>query len=147
MRAQCGLVAANDKYYLEQRLNVPLNHGGARDNKILVTHPMTDQCCLASAIARRAHLPRGHRAPSGLKVGKRNNFVIELVQGYGMPTAQDYRYWDDPSDEFREGMGSLLPLWKFQFDPMRSHAVCDLQWNPHYQDLFAVAYGSCVYTL
>ncbi|KAJ8717824.1 hypothetical protein PYW07_005754 [Mythimna separata] len=57
--------------------------------------------------------------------------------------AQDYRYWDDPSDEFREGMGSLLPLWKFQFDPMRSHAVCDVQWNPHYQDLFAVAYGSC----
>ncbi|XP_013187744.2 dynein intermediate chain 2, ciliary isoform X2 [Amyelois transitella] len=56
--------------------------------------------------------------------------------------AQDYRYWDDPSDEFREGMGSLLPLWKFQFEPMRSHAVCDLQWNPHYQDLFAVAYGS-----
>lgn len=57
--------------------------------------------------------------------------------------AQDYRYWDDPSDEFREGMGSLLPLWKFQFEPMRTHAVCDVQWNPHYQDLFAVAYGSC----
>uniref|UniRef100_A0A2A4JMW1 Dynein intermediate chain 2, ciliary n=1 Tax=Heliothis virescens TaxID=7102 RepID=A0A2A4JMW1_HELVI len=60
--------------------------------------------------------------------------------------AQDYRYWDDPSDEFREGMGSLLPLWKFQFDPMRSHAVCDVQWNPHYQDLFAVAYGSLDFT-
>ncbi|XP_059060753.1 dynein intermediate chain 2, ciliary [Achroia grisella] len=60
--------------------------------------------------------------------------------------AQDYRYWDDPSDEFREGMGSLLPLWKFQFDPMRSHAVCDIQWNPHYQDLFAVAYGSLDFT-
>ncbi|CAG5055636.1 unnamed protein product [Parnassius apollo] len=60
--------------------------------------------------------------------------------------AQDYRYWDDPSDEFREGMGSLLPLWKFQFEPMRSHAVCDLQWNPHYQDLFAVAYGSLDFT-
>jgi hypothetical protein len=29
------------------------------------THPMTDHCerCLASAIARRAHLPRGYRAP------------------------------------------------------------------------------------
>ncbi|KAJ2948558.1 hypothetical protein O0L34_g7812 [Tuta absoluta] len=56
--------------------------------------------------------------------------------------AQDYRYWDDPSDEFREGMGSLLPLWKFQFEPMRTHAVCDVQWNPHYQDLFAVGFGS-----
>ncbi|XP_075981347.1 dynein intermediate chain 2, ciliary isoform X2 [Anticarsia gemmatalis] len=60
--------------------------------------------------------------------------------------AQDYRYWDDPSDEFREGMGSLLPLWKFQFEPMRSHAVCDVQWNPHYQDLFTVAYGSLDFT-
>jgi hypothetical protein len=29
-------------------------HGGARD-KFLVTHPMTDQCCLASAIVLRAH--------------------------------------------------------------------------------------------
>ncbi|GBP08465.1 Dynein intermediate chain 2, ciliary [Eumeta japonica] len=60
--------------------------------------------------------------------------------------AQDYRYWDDPSDEFREGVGSLLPLWKFQYEPMRSHAVCDVQWNPHYQDLFAVAYGSLDFT-
>ncbi|XP_049877274.1 dynein intermediate chain 2, ciliary [Pectinophora gossypiella] len=60
--------------------------------------------------------------------------------------AQDYRYWDDPSDEFREGMGSLLPLWKFQFDPMRVHAVCDAQWNPHYQDLFAVGFGSLDFT-
>ncbi|XP_041984626.1 dynein intermediate chain 2, ciliary [Aricia agestis] len=60
--------------------------------------------------------------------------------------AQDYRYWDDPSDEFRDGMGSLLPLWRFQFEPMRSHAVCDVQWNPHYQDLFAVAYGSLDFT-
>ncbi|XP_063540251.1 dynein intermediate chain 2, ciliary isoform X1 [Cydia strobilella] len=60
--------------------------------------------------------------------------------------AQDYRYWDDPSDDFREGMGSLLPLWKFQYEPMRSHAVCDVAWNPHYQDLFAVAYGSLDFT-
>jgi hypothetical protein len=30
-------------------------HGGARDNKFSVTHPMTDQSCLTSAIARRAH--------------------------------------------------------------------------------------------
>jgi hypothetical protein len=39
-------------------------HGGARDNKFLVTHPMTGLCehCLGPAIARRAQLPRGHRA-------------------------------------------------------------------------------------
>jgi hypothetical protein len=37
--------------------------GGARDNKFLVTHTITDQCCLASAIIRRAHCPRDHRSP------------------------------------------------------------------------------------
>jgi hypothetical protein len=30
-------------------------HAGARDNKFLVTHPMTDQRCFASVIARRTH--------------------------------------------------------------------------------------------
>jgi hypothetical protein len=30
-------------------------HGGARDNKFLVTHPMTDQHCLISVIAHQAH--------------------------------------------------------------------------------------------
>lgn len=60
--------------------------------------------------------------------------------------AMDYRYWDDPSDEFREGMGSLLPLWKFQYEPMKQHSICDIQWNPFYQDLFAVAFGSLDFT-
>jgi hypothetical protein len=27
-------------------------HGGAQNSKFLVTYPMTDQCCLASAILR-----------------------------------------------------------------------------------------------
>jgi hypothetical protein len=41
-------VGANDyKCGREQRLNVP---SGARDNKFLVTHPMTDQHCLTSTI-------------------------------------------------------------------------------------------------
>jgi hypothetical protein len=31
-------------------------HGEAQDNKFLVTHPMTDQRCLTSAIARRSAL-------------------------------------------------------------------------------------------
>ena len=27
--------------------------------------------------------------------------------------AQDFKYWEDQSDQFREGEGTLLPLWKF----------------------------------
>jgi hypothetical protein len=42
---------------------------GARDNKFLVTHPMTDQFCLAYASVRRAHWPRGHQAPQVLFFG------------------------------------------------------------------------------
>jgi hypothetical protein len=34
-------------------------YGGARDNKFLITHLMTDQCCLTSAIARRSALTAG----------------------------------------------------------------------------------------
>jgi hypothetical protein len=34
-------------------------HEGARDNKFLVTHPMTNQRCLTSAIARRSALTVG----------------------------------------------------------------------------------------
>jgi hypothetical protein len=51
-------------------------HGGARDSKFLVTHPMTDECSLASAITRRARPPRGHRAPQML-YNASQNLVIE----------------------------------------------------------------------
>jgi hypothetical protein len=39
-----------------------LKHVGAQDNAFLVTYLMTDQCCLASTIVRRAPRPRGHWA-------------------------------------------------------------------------------------
>jgi hypothetical protein len=54
--AQCRLVGANDcQCSRDQRLNVLPKHGEAGDDKFLVTHPMTNQCCLAFAILRRAH--------------------------------------------------------------------------------------------
>ncbi|XP_044009131.1 dynein intermediate chain 2, ciliary isoform X2 [Aphidius gifuensis] len=56
--------------------------------------------------------------------------------------AQDYRYWNDPSDEFKDGEGSLLPLWKFQYDKTKKHDVTDLCFNARYYDLFAVAFGT-----
>lgn len=55
----------------------------------------------------------------------------------------DYRYWEDPSDEFREDEGTLLPLWKFSYDKTRKSTVTDIEWNPHYYDLFAVCFGFC----
>ncbi|KAK9878543.1 hypothetical protein WA026_022440 [Henosepilachna vigintioctopunctata] len=73
--------------------------------------------------------------------------------------AKDYRYWEDPADEFREEEGTLLPLWKFHYDKVRKYTVTDIEWNPYYYDLFAVSFGSldfakptkdgavCIYTL
>ncbi|KAG5883705.1 hypothetical protein JTB14_007424 [Gonioctena quinquepunctata] len=55
--------------------------------------------------------------------------------------SKDYRYWDDPSDEFREEEGTLLPLWKFTYDKTKKNTVTDIEWNPLYYDLFAVCFG------
>lgn len=54
----------------------------------------------------------------------------------------DYRYWEDPSDEFREEEGTLLPLWKFSYEKTKKMNVTDLCFNTLYYDLFAVCFGS-----
>lgn len=56
--------------------------------------------------------------------------------------SNDYRYWEDPADEFREGEGNLLPLWKFQYEKTKKMNVTEIVFNPAYYDLFAVCYGS-----
>ncbi|XP_058976572.1 dynein intermediate chain 2, ciliary-like isoform X2 [Musca domestica] len=56
--------------------------------------------------------------------------------------AHDYRYWEDPADEFRDGEGTLLPLWKFQYERTKKMSVTDVMFNPYYYDLFAVCFGS-----
>jgi dynein intermediate chain 1 len=55
---------------------------------------------------------------------------------------QDFKYWEDASDFFRNGEGSLLPLWRFSTERTKRKQVTTLCWNPSYPDLFAVAYGS-----
>jgi dynein intermediate chain 1 len=55
---------------------------------------------------------------------------------------QDFKYWEDASDQFREGEGSLLPLWRFNTDRTKKKQVTALSWNQKYSDLFAVGYGS-----
>lgn len=55
---------------------------------------------------------------------------------------QDFKYWEDASDQFREGEGSLLPLWRFSSDRAKKKQVTALCWNSAFSDLFAVGYGS-----
>ena len=56
--------------------------------------------------------------------------------------ARDYRFYEDPSDEFRDPEGSFLPLWQFMFEAAAGLEVTSLQWSPRYKDLFAVSFGS-----
>ncbi|XP_006814057.1 dynein intermediate chain 2, ciliary-like [Saccoglossus kowalevskii] len=56
--------------------------------------------------------------------------------------AQDFKYWEDVSDDFREQEGTLLPLWKFSYEKAKRLAITALCWNPRYKDLFAVGHGS-----
>ena len=59
--------------------------------------------------------------------------------------AQDFKYWEDASDEFRETEGTLLPLWRFVFEKAKSLEITSLCWNPAYKDLFAAAFWSFLY--
>lgn len=54
----------------------------------------------------------------------------------------DFRFWEDASDLYREGEGTLLPLWKFYNERTKRKHVTSVKWNPEYPDLFAVGYGS-----
>ncbi|XP_063592192.1 dynein intermediate chain 2, ciliary-like [Penaeus indicus] len=53
---------------------------------------------------------------------------------------QDFRYWEDASDEYRQLEGSLLPLWKFHCNKSRSQVVSSLSWSPAHHDLFVASY-------
>merc|ERR1719199_1264129 len=54
----------------------------------------------------------------------------------------DFKYWEDRSDEFRDGDGTLLPLWRFSSEKAKRKQVTSIKWNPLYNDLCAVGFGS-----
>lgn len=58
---------------------------------------------------------------------------------------QDFKYWEDVSDQFRNGEGSLLPLWRFSTERSKRKQVTAICWNPGHPTLFAVGYGSYEY--
>ncbi|XP_070599753.1 dynein axonemal intermediate chain 1 [Erythrolamprus reginae] len=77
------------------------------------------------------------------KVAKSAKIVERMVnQNTYDDIAQDFKYFEDASDEYRDNMGTLLPLWKFQYDKAKRLAVTALCWNPKYRDSFLVGHGS-----
>ncbi|XP_055077820.1 dynein, axonemal, intermediate chain 1, paralog 2 [Periophthalmus magnuspinnatus] len=76
------------------------------------------------------------------KVSKAAKVLERMVnQNIFDPILQDFKYFEDPADEGRQE-GTLLPLWKFQFDKAKKLSVTALCWNKKYPDLFAVGMGS-----
>uniref|UniRef100_A0A4W5NQS2 Dynein axonemal intermediate chain 1 n=1 Tax=Hucho hucho TaxID=62062 RepID=A0A4W5NQS2_9TELE len=81
------------------------------------------------------------------KVAKVAKIIERMVnQNTFDDIAQDFKYFEDASDEYREQEGTLLPLWKFQYDKAKRLSVTALCWNESYKDLFAVGLGSYDFT-
>eukprot|EP00804_Cyclotella_cryptica_P017007 CCRYP_003267-RA/>CCRYP_003267-RA protein AED:0.31 eAED:0.31 QI:634/1/1/1/0.33/0/4/1214/565 len=59
---------------------------------------------------------------------------------------QDFKYYEDKADTIKPGQGTLLPLWRFSTERTNRKQVTSLCWNPLYNDLFAVGYGSYEFT-
>ena len=74
--------------------------------------------------------------------------VMERVlnQNTNEDITQDFKYWDDQADKFRENEGTLLPLWKFTNEKTKKRNVTSICWNPEYPDMFAVGFGSFDFT-
>uniref|UniRef100_A0A8B9SB66 Dynein axonemal intermediate chain 1 n=1 Tax=Apteryx owenii TaxID=8824 RepID=A0A8B9SB66_APTOW len=101
-------------------------------------------------IAKKEEKRRGRKSTSLesqsddiTKVSKAAKIMERMVnQNTFDDIAQDFKYFEDASDEYRDQQGTLLPLWKFQYDKTKRLAVTAISWNPKYKDLFAVGYGS-----
>jgi dynein intermediate chain 1 len=99
--------------------------------------------------------PGGEDAAAAARSGKQDDMVHSQKMNSALKTLermvnqnaedeifQDFKYWEDASDLYRNGEGSLLPLWRFSTERTKRKHVTALCWNPAYPDLFAVAYGS-----
>lgn len=99
----------------------------------------------------KAKKPQGSKADNNsgdqqnelLKATKSAKILERMVnQNTFDEIAQDFKYYEDDADEFRDQEGTLLPLWKFTYEKSKKLSVTSLAWNRKYVDLFAVAYGS-----
>ncbi|XP_076042119.1 dynein intermediate chain 2, ciliary-like [Oratosquilla oratoria] len=87
-------------------------------------------------------MPTTYGEDSRLRVIAKSTQIIERMVSQNIydEVAQDFKYWEDGSDDYRPMEGSLLPLWKFNHDKSRTLVVSGLSWSPIYPDLLAASY-------
>jgi len=105
------------------------------ENKKKGHGPSTEDA--ASKTGKEADMVHSQKMSSALK-----NLERMVNQNAEDEIFQDFKYWEDASDYYRNGEGSLLPLWRFSTERTKRKQVTALCWNSTYPDLFAVAYGS-----
>lgn len=93
------------------------------------------QTLLPTSMPRSAILTAGRRPPPQILERMVNQNTYDDI-------TMDFKFWEDASDMYREGEGTLLPLWKFQTERTKRKHVTAVRWNPAFPDLFAVGYGS-----
>ncbi|XP_047482927.1 dynein intermediate chain 2, ciliary-like [Penaeus chinensis] len=104
------------------------------------TKRVQDPVTILSAAKPKPRRPEPLDLPGLPRVAK----VLErmVAQNIYDDIAQDFKFWEDASDEYHPFEGSLLPLWKFKYEHSKSLLVSDICWSPVYADLFAISYLS-----
>ncbi|XP_063676387.1 dynein intermediate chain 2, ciliary-like isoform X2 [Bolinopsis microptera] len=107
----------------------------------------------------KSSVPELNQGDEIQRIGTPAKIVERMVnQNTHDEIAQDFKYWEDASDEFKGNEGTLLPLWPFKSDKAKKLSVTAVVFNPEYDDMFAVGHGSydflkqgsgliCVYSL
>ncbi|XP_016816254.2 dynein axonemal intermediate chain 1 isoform X6 [Pan troglodytes] len=106
-------------------------------------NPVRDRECQTEPPPRTNFSATANQTDDLIKLSQATKIMERMVnQNTYDDIAQDFKYYDDAADEYRDQVGTLLPLWKFQNDKAKRLSVTALCWNPKYRDLFAVGYGS-----
>lgn len=72
----------------------------------------------------------------------RINYFSDFIDNQNWFFHIDFKYFEDKTDDVRDPMGTLFPLWKFP-PSVSNRSVTALTWNPTYSDMLIIGYGLC----
>jgi len=121
----------------QEILNAATSKKKKKNNSMLITSETTTTTQQSSSARDAVDIVHSADMGNSLKLLERM-----VNQNAEMEIYEDFKYWEDQSDKFRDGEGSLLPLWRFSNERTKRKQVTAICWNPSLPDLFAVAYGS-----